>query len=78
MLKLTCDTCREEITVNMHLSNPTINYQREGFNDRIAYIARARGRAICPCCGAEINKRFESEISPSDVIELAMRREVHV
>ena len=59
----------------MHLSNPAINFQRDGFHDRILWTARVKGRAICPKCGAEIEKRFESEIYPSDVIDLALRRE---
>ena len=75
MLKINCDICNEEVTVNMHISNPVINFQREGFNDRICYIAKAKGRAICPKCGAEIIKQFESEIYLSDVIDLALRRE---
>jgi endogenous inhibitor of DNA gyrase (YacG/DUF329 family) len=75
MLKINCDMCHEEVTVNMHISNPAIHFQRDGFNDRICYTARAKGRAICPRCGAEITKQFESEIFPSDVIELALRRE---
>ena len=75
MLKIDCDVCHEEVTVNMHISNPVINFQRDGFNDRICYIAKAKGRAICPKCGAEIIKQFESEIYPSDVVDLALRRE---
>lgn len=75
MLKINCDICNEEVTVNMYISNPVINFQREVFNDGICYIAKAKGRAICPNCGAEIIKQFESEIYPSDVIDLALRRE---
>lgn len=75
MLIIDCNNCKEEVTVNMHLSNPAINFQRDGFNDRIMYTARAKGRAICPNCGAVIEKRFESEIYPSDVIDLALRQE---
>ena len=78
MLKIDCNTCKEEVTVNMYLSQPTINFHRDGFNDRISWSAHVAGRAICPKCGAEIEKRFESEIYPSDVIDLALRREVHV
>lgn len=78
MLKIDCNTCKEEIIVNMHMSQPTINFHRDGFNDRISWSARVMGRAICPECGAKIEKRFESEIYPSDVIDLALRREVHV
>ena len=77
-LQITCNTCKETVAVNMHLSNPSINFLRDGFNDRIMYTARAKGRAICPNCGAVIEKRFESEICPSDVIDLALRRECHV
>ncbi len=75
MLKINCDVSHAEVTVNMYISDPAINFQREGFNDRICYIAKAKGRAICPICGAEIIKQFESEIYPSDVIDLALRRE---
>lgn len=78
MLKIECDACKEEVTVNMHLSQPAIYFQREGFNDRVLWTARVRGRAICPKCGVEIEKLFESEIYPSDVIDLALRREHHV
>lgn len=75
MLKINCDVCHEEVTVNMHISNPAITFQRDGLNDGICYTARAKGRAICPKCGTEIIKQFESEVSPSDVIDLALRRE---
>ena len=78
MLKITCDTCRETAVVNMHISHPTINFSRDDFNDRLSYSAKAKGRAICPKCGAEIIKHFESEITASDVIDLALRREIHV
>lgn len=78
MLKITCDTCKETAVVNMHISHPTINFYKDGFNDRLSYSAKAKGRAICPKCGAEIIKHFESEITASDVIDLALRREIHV
>ena len=78
MLKIECDVCHAEVVVNMHISHPIINFQRDGFSDRICYTARAKGRAICPECGAEIIKQFESEIYPSDVVDLALRREVQV
>ena len=78
MLKIDCDTCKEEVIVNMYMSQPTINFHRDGLHDIISWSARVTGRAICPKCGAEIEKRFESEIYPSDVTDLALRRERHV
>ena len=78
MLKITCDTCQENVVVNMHIANPRINYHRDGLHGRIAYEACAKGRAICPRCGADITKDFSSEITASDVIEMALRREIHV
>lgn len=78
MLKIDCDVCHAEVIVNMHISNPAIKFQRDGLNDRVCYTAKAEGRAICPKCGAEIIKQFESEIYPSDVINLALRGERHV
>ena len=59
----------------MYISNPVINFQEDVFNDKICYIAKAKGLAICPNCGAEIIKQFESDIYPSDIIDLALRRE---
>ena len=80
MLIIKCDTCKEEVAVNMYLSQPDVHIHShyDGLGDRVSWSAHARGRAICPRCGAEIEKRFESEIYPSDVIELALRREVHI
>lgn len=46
MLKIDCDVCHAEVTVNMYISNPAIEFQRDGLNDRICYIAKAKGRAI--------------------------------
>lgn len=78
MLKVTCPLCEKEVIVNMHISYPKINFHRDGFDNKIGYSAVAKGRAICPACGTEFVKLFESEITPSDVIELALRREIHV
>ena len=78
MLKITCDACGETAVVNMHISHPAINFYRDGFHGTLCYSAKAQGRAICPKCGAEIVKHFTSEITASDVIDLALRREIHV
>lgn len=78
MLKVDCKNCKEEVIVNMHMSQPTINFYRDEPNDRISWSAHVKGRAICPTCGVEIIKRFESEICLSDVVDLALRRERHV
>lgn len=78
MLVIKCNTCKEEITVNMYMSQPTVNFHRDGFNNRISWSARVKGRAICPKCGAEIEKHFESEICSLDVIDLALRGERRV
>ena len=78
MLKITCDTCKETVVVNMYTSHPTINFCKDVFNLNLVYSAKAKGRAICPKCGAEIVKHFESEITASDIIDLALRREIHV
>ena len=75
MLKINCDVCHERVIVNMYISDPVINFQRDAFNNKVSFTAKAKGCAICPKCGAEIIKQFESEIYPSDVIDLALRRE---
>lgn len=78
MLVIDCDTCKEEVTVNMYMGRPFLVSYREGFDNKILWLARVKGRTICPKCGAEIEKLFESEISPSDLMDLALRRERHV
>lgn len=42
MLQITCNTCEEVVTVNMHISSPAISAQRDGFHDRRIYIAHAK------------------------------------
>ena len=78
MLKIDCNVCHEEVVVNMYISNPSIHFHNDGFNDKIFWSAHAKGCAICPKCGTKIIKEFESEIYPSDIIDLALRKECHV
>jgi hypothetical protein len=68
----TCKCCREEVEVNMFFYNRKILSTRLMPDDLEDYRAVVRGRAICPCCGAEINEEFSSLISRRDIVRLAI------
>ena len=78
MLKIDCPRCKEKVTVNMYFSQPRLITQKNIGCHQIYYTAHVVGRAICPDCGEDIVKDFESEVYPSDIIDLALRRECHV
>ena len=78
MLKIKCTRCDTESTVNMYFYNPEIYVREDPSLMERDYTARATGRAICPTCGTEMIEHFSCPITRSDVIDLALRREVHV
>ena len=78
MLKVECDVCHEEVLTSMYISEPRINTTHNAIYETTTYTAQARGRAICPNCGVTIEKVFNCDIYPSDIIDLALRREVQI
>lgn len=69
---VTCDKCKEEVQVNMYLYYEEIGKNIVAFSCTEYWEARCRGKAICPCCGAEIHKHYARPIEPSDIIKLAI------
>ena len=78
MLKLPCDRCRQEVIVNPHLYDVTITVEEDPLNLERGYTARVRSEAICPHCGNHMYNYHKCPITTSDVIDLALRREVQV
>ena len=78
MLRLTCDHCKEEVVVNPHLYDATITVEEEPLYLERGYTARVRSETICPHCGHHMYNYHTCHISTSDIIDLALRREVHV
>ena len=78
MLKIKCTRCKMESTINMYFHNQEIHVQEDPCMMTREYIARVHGHAICPVCGAEIFEHFSCPISYSDIVDLALRREVHI
>ena len=77
MLKITCDHCKQESVVNMYFFDPIIKIEDSiGFTK--IHSARISGRTTCPNCGYDILKHFSCPISYSDIVDLALRREVHI
>ena len=78
MLKLTCHMCKNEIVVNPYLYAPIIKVEEDPSLYRRTYLATVTGDYVCPSCGATTTELFECPISTSDIVDLALRREVHV
>lgn len=71
-MKITCKRCKEEVEVAMYFFNKRITTKCYLPGDPEEYHAVTFGRAICPCCGAEINEKFSSMISSKDIVQLAI------
>ena len=74
---ITCQSCKQEADVAMYFYNHMIAKEEYSLSQTTEYRARVNGKAICPYCGAEINKTFSSIISNKDIVELAIWKEVH-
>ena len=73
MIQITCPNCKEENYVTMYLHDARI-ILNESF-ERKEYFACVEGKAICPSCGHEIEKRYSCPVYSSDITRLALRRE---
>ena len=78
MLKLTCHMCKNEIVVSPYFHAPMIRVAEDPSLCRRTYTAEVAGDYVCPSCGATTTELFECPISTSDIVDLALRREVHV
>ena len=78
IIKLDCEKCHENIAVNLYLSGPEIKVHEEPTKLIRTYTARARGRALCPRCGVTIDKIFSTRVYDSDILDLALRKEIKV
>ena len=73
---ITCERCHEGVDVTMYFYDQRIIKNQFLPTDTATYQAHTMGKAICPCCGLEINKSFYSEISCADIIKLATKEEI--
>ena len=78
MLKLTCNRCKQEVVVNPHLYDASIFVKEEPRYQTHSFNATVRSEAMCPHCGNHMYNFHKCPISTSDIVELALRREVHV
>ena len=68
---VTCDKCKEEVQVNMYFYDASIGKESDPFYFAEYWEARCRGKAICPNCGVEIQRRYVRPIETSNIIKLA-------
>ena len=73
ILRLTCNTCKSEVDVSLYYTDYYIETNSyHSFSER-EYVATARGKAICPCCGKELYADFRHTLSQDEIIELAQK-----
>ena len=78
MLRLTCSNCNNEVVVSPYFHRSTIITEEDPSQCWRTYIAKVDGNFVCPQCGMMKTQTFQCPILTSDVIDLALRREVHV
>ena len=78
MIKVTCHMCKNGNVVNPFFHAPQITVEEDPSLCRRTYTAKVAGDYVCPSCGATTTEMFKCPITTSDIIELALRREVHV
>ena len=78
MLVLTCNNCKNEVTINPHLYDAEILLQDDPLNFERGYMAKVRSETICPDCGYHIYNYHSCPVYTSDIIELALRREKQI
>ena len=74
-MKVTCPRCKNEPEVYLYYYDAQITTQQYIPMSNVEHTARVKGKAICPCCGAEIVKTFDKVISKEDIIRLAVPEE---
>mgnify|MGYP003293399435 FL=1 len=77
MIQLTCNKCKEEVSVPLYFYDVRIIAEDDRVNMTQYYTASACGKAICPRCGNEIREHCRNPIFKDDIIELATRRYSH-
>lgn len=74
-MKVTCPHCKNETNVYFYYHEPRILQQQYFSTDNVEYRAVIRAKALCPICGQEINKVYETVLSKEDIIKLAIQEE---
>lgn len=73
ILRLNCEACKSEVDVHLYYNDYRITTNTWHDIGDTAYTAEARGKALCPCCGATIHANFRHELGKGEIIELAQR-----
>lgn len=74
MITITCESCKQEITIPMYFSDVRITTEGYTPYDTQDYYAITKGRAICPLCGMDINTVFKGLITKRDIVKLATEK----
>ena len=75
-MKVTCKSCKQEVDVALYFYDAHIQMVEDPVHFFNYSRALCRAKAICPCCGQEIQEYFEREIPKNTIIKLATGEEV--
>lgn len=76
-MKITCKHCKNTVDVPMYFYDHRIHTATDFMTMAKEYTSLVRGKAICLCCGSEIDEMFLSVISKKDIERLAIGREIN-
>ena len=71
MIEVPCNRCKREVEVNFYFFDSVINSEENFLSNQLAYLASAKGRAICPRCGTTIERTFSQQITHDDIVKFA-------
>ena len=78
MIRLTCDKCQSDVDVQPYYYDCYITTRTWYDTNEAEYTAIARGKALCPCCGAVIREESRHTLTKGDIIELSQRSNLKI
>ena len=76
-MKIICKYCKNTVDIPMYFYDHRIHTATDFMTTAKEYTSVIWGKAICPCCGSEINEMFSSVISKRDIERLAIGKEIN-
>jgi hypothetical protein len=75
-MRITCRYCKEENDVAPYFHNPRIFREDNPQFCITTHLAIVEGLMVCPSCGEILREVYKTEITPQDITNLALRREI--
>lgn len=72
MKEVKCSECKQDVIVNFYYSAPTISEEDDHWNGCKFFRATVNAQATCPNCGKTIIKIYRNDITPAQIVKLAI------